>query len=365
MKIRAFRRFCCFWGQPRRRRGPNDQRLNGQRRGWSGQGSSDRGLSGQGLNDQNPFIPPNYGIYGAIIQSSGQGLNYQNPFTSPNYGIDSAKVQSSSQGYPSIDSTKMQSSGQGYPINSTKIQSFPLNNGFGSTQVQEFMVLDMYDVTVVCDNLLDTFLWLEKFVEVAYGHVIGWDNNRQMGRSEIMRPDIDTFDAERTKKVFGTQLRCLMISIKELEIPSDEKLRWLQENFQPQFYKWVDASGIEVGNKLTLDLAELLVSINKVLKGERKIEFLTNLSKRTSAAINNMSDVQLSKVVSDTISGYQDLVDSEIYKAESLQGQHSTEQTIANKFSFLTGNVDKGKKKLDLIEQDYIRYLRNFQQNLC
>lgn len=218
--------------------------------------------------------------------------------------------------------------------------------------------LSAYDTMAICDNLLDTFLWLEKYIEIAYGD--DWNKKKQLDGSKITRPDIASFDANRVQTVLGTQLRLLRITIKkELPMPDEDKLKWLQEQLEPQLHKWIDKSGINVNN-CSLELAKLLISICQVLRNEKKIDFLNKLSETTRANVDRMNDEEFVRAAGEVIS-YQNFLDDEDKKAESLQDKYYNDDIVTDKFNFLTGNANRGQMILDQIEKSYKNYLQ--QQN--
>ncbi|CAB5367043.1 unnamed protein product [Rhizophagus irregularis] len=200
----------------------------------------------------------------------------------------------------------------------------------------------MYEVTTVCDELLDTFLWTEKFIEKANFYP-EWDHKRTIkNHQELIKwQNISTVDSNRLKLEAIVQLKGFLTTINLFSIPNDDKPQWLQDNLQPQFHKWLDASGIECTN-CPLELAELLVSINQVLRGEKKEKIdlvLVKFSEESRSIVSSMID--------------------------SLKGQHSTQQSITEKFSFIKGNEETGKAKMDKIEREYVNYLEQQVKTIC
>ncbi|CAB4389854.1 unnamed protein product [Rhizophagus irregularis] len=195
----------------------------------------------------------------------------------------------------------------------------------------------MYEVTTVCDELLDTFLWTEKFIEKANFYP-EWDHKRTIkNHQELIKwQNISTVDSNRLKLEAIVQLKGFLTTINLFSIPNDDKPQWLQDNLQPQFHKWLDASGIECTN-CPLELAELLVSINQVLRGEKKEKIdlvLVKFSEESRSIVSSMS-------------------------------QHSTQQSITEKFSFIKGNEETGKAKMDKIEREYVNYLEQQVKTIC
>ncbi|CAB4440698.1 unnamed protein product [Rhizophagus irregularis] len=227
---------------------------------------------------------------------------------------------------------------------------------------------DQRELTVLdVDELLDTFLWTEKFIEKANFYP-EWDHKRTIkNHQELIKwQNISTVDSNRLKLEAIVQLKGFLTTINLFSIPNDDKPQWLQDNLQPQFYKWLDASGIECTN-CPLELAELLVSINQVLRGEKKekIDLLVKFSEESRSIVSSMSKQQLSDSFNKTISSYYTIMEDEKRKVDSLKGQHSTQQSITEKFSFIKGNEETGKAKMDKIEREYVNYLEQQVKTIC
>lgn len=122
-----------------------------------------------------------------------------------------------------------------------------------------------YQKRALNDMFLRVIEWLEKYVEITYKDEFpDWENRKQIHDNNIERTDIYQYP-ERVESTLASQLHLFAAF---LETDATPKLR---EEFKQEFYKWINATGIDV-NYCPDRLKHFLFGINEVFeKGREKI----------------------------------------------------------------------------------------------
>src|SRR5437763_15176956 len=82
--------------------------------------------------------------------------------------------------------------------------------------------------------------WLEKYIELANYYPNDWQQRKQVYDDNIKRTDVD--NPEKAEKVLSNRL---IVFVRALEDnPSPE----LRHELKEEFYKWIDATGINAKN---------------------------------------------------------------------------------------------------------------------
>jgi len=118
------------------------------------------------------------------------------------------------------------------------------------------------------------------------------------------------------------------------------------EKLQEDFYKWLDASGINVDN-CPSELAQCLVNVSEVLKGKGD-EFAKVRREEARKNIEKMSEEEWTTKLNEVVISYYEPLENEDIKAKSLEGQ--TYKDVNNKSKF-AGNADRGKEIFKQIER--------------
>jgi hypothetical protein len=118
------------------------------------------------------------------------------------------------------------------------------------------------------------------------------------------------------------------------------------EKLREEFYRWIDATGINANN-CPEDLARILLNIHEVSEGNGD-RFAKERLKEVREHVQNMSKEEYEIKLNDAIAAFNDPLENERNKAITLEGQTYKDTNIANMFC---GASEKGKEAFQQIMQ--------------
>jgi hypothetical protein len=125
-------------------------------------------------------------------------------------------------------------------------------------QKQKLQQMSAYDKKTVHDMFIMTMEWLEKYIETA-GYYDDWQTRKQIHENNIIRKDI-VGNPEKAKESFSTVLFILQANLQD--VPSE-----FREEIKQEFYRWINAVGIDINNCKSDELKIVLYQVNEILKG--------------------------------------------------------------------------------------------------
>ncbi|RHZ36851.1 hypothetical protein [endosymbiont GvMRE of Glomus versiforme] len=99
-------------------------------------------------------------------------------------------------------------------------------------------------------------MWLEKYIEVL-SYYPDWPQRKQLDNSSIKRKDVN--DPQKIERTFPTMLGFLRLLVYNPP--------WLLNELKEEFYKWINATGINADN-CPERLKHYLFGIHEILEGE-------------------------------------------------------------------------------------------------
>ncbi|GBC04094.1 hypothetical protein RclHR1_05500009 [Rhizophagus clarus] len=170
--------------------------------------------------------------------------------------------------------------------------------------------------------------FLEKYIEVA-GYFPDWKNRKQFQDNDVKRPIKGPEDAEE----------CFSVVLLGLKNTIKRKPHFLQEELKEEYYRWINAVGIDVNN-CPERLKHILFGFNEILEG-RSEKFDRDLENSEQTLDPNSSEY--AEEFNKTFAAVQAPLRNERKVAESLADKKHNEIHIESKFS---GNAEKGKNAI-------------------
>src|SRR6266511_3668792 len=172
-------------------------------------------------------------------------------------------------------------------------------------QVQQQKQITAYEKKVTYDIFLLSIEWLEKYIEIAYKNEFpDWENRKQIR---------DNLNIKR-RPVF------------------------MRETIQEEFYKWIDASGINTSD-CPERLKNFLFGINEILQG--KGEKIRRDVENEQPSVDSNSPEYMEQM-KNTFAGFHSAAKKQADIEESLEGKTHRDIEIESRFS--GGNIERGKQ---------------------
>jgi len=209
-------------------------------------------------------------------------------------------------------------------------------------QIQQQIQTSAYDRKVTYDMLYMTLEWLEKYIEVAYGNYYpDWRSRKQIHDDRIKRMDIDG-NPKMAEDTLSTQLLLFRSAL-------EDSSPFLQEEVKQEFYRWIDAYGIDANN-CPERLKNFLFGINELLEG-RGEKVLKDAETRETAEV---SPEQMTSLFAYT----QVPAREEAKVKESLRGKTHRDINVETRFN--SGNDERGEQTLQQIAASVASGHQNF-----
>lgn len=200
---------------------------------------------------------------------------------------------------------------------------------YGYKNLQRSIAVSDYEAQSTYDLFYDSLEWFELYVEKA-GYYPNWQGKKQMPKT-ITRSDIDSIDSTRMKSMFSTSLTALRNLTRN-------KPELFLEKLQEEFYKWLDGSGIDVGN-CPKELTQCLMDICEILKGKGE-DFAKVRREQVRKNIENMSEEEKQAKFNEIVSAFHEPLENQEEKAKSLVGRTYRDTNNESRFG---GDPNRGK----------------------
>jgi hypothetical protein len=198
-------------------------------------------------------------------------------------------------------------------------------------QAQQQKQITAYEKKVTYDIFLLSIEWLEKYIEIAYKKEFpDWENRKQIRDINITRTDIYG-NPKEAEDAFSTQLLFLESNLKRRPV-------FMREALQEEFYKWIDASGINTNN-CPERLKNFLFGINEILQG--KGEKIRRDVDNEQPSVDSSSPEYMEQM-KNTFAGFHSAAKKQAGIEESLEGKTHKDIEIESRFS--SDNVERGKQ---------------------
>ena len=199
-------------------------------------------------------------------------------------------------------------------------------------QVQQQKQITAYEKKVTYDIFLLSIEWLEKYIEIAYKNEFpDWENRKQIRDNlNITRTDIYG-NPKEAEDAFSTQLLYLESNLKR-------RPEFMREALQEEFYKWIDASGINTNN-CPERLKNFLFGVNELLQG--KGEKIRRDVDNEQPSVDSNSPEYMEQM-KNTFAGFHSAAKKQADIEESLEGKTHRDIEIESRFS--SGNIERGKQ---------------------
>jgi hypothetical protein len=209
-------------------------------------------------------------------------------------------------------------------------------------QIQQQIQTSAYDRKVTYDMLYMTLEWLEKYIEVAYGsYYPDWQSRKQIHDNRIKRTDIDG-NPKMAEDTLSTQLLLFRSTL-------EDSSPFLREEVKQEFYRWIDAFGIDANN-CPERLKNFLFGIDELLEG-RGDKVLRDAEKRQPTEV---SPEQMTSLFAYTQAPARE--EAEVKK--SLKGKTHRDINIETRFS--NGDGERGRQTLQQIASSVAGSHQNF-----
>jgi hypothetical protein len=192
------------------------------------------------------------------------------------------------------------------------------NNYNKRQQIQAQETVSGYTMKVIYDNFYGTLELLEIYMEK-----LGVPHKKQIHDNKVKRPDVPYANAEKIHSIFSSVLF-------GLESITNSKPQSTFERLQPEFYSWLDKSGINVNN-CPPELAQSLANIHDVLQGKGE-KFAKERNRQADENIAKMSSGERRKEFYKIIDAYQEPLDIEQKRFETMKGQTYKDVRAKSKF---------------------------------
>src|SRR4051794_36605767 len=177
----------------------------------------------------------------------------------------------------------------------------PKNNKLQQLKQKELMA---HDRILIFDTFYNVLEALEEYIEKS-GNYPNFKNKRQVYKKTV--PQGANLSINKAESLFRTQL---------LIFAGMDKSEFLSEKLKEEYYRWVNAVGIDANNCLDEKLKHFLLEINNVIEGnDEKIinqtkDYLDNKEKTNPIDPWNMLKV---------FNAFQEPLDKNREQAESLK----------------------------------------------
>jgi len=201
-------------------------------------------------------------------------------------------------------------------------------------QTQEQITLSAYEKRAAQEIFYNMMEVLEKYIEKANYYPEDWQTRKKIYDGRVTRIFDDVEEAE---SVFSTNLFGLKITLRN-------KPSFLIEELKEEYYKWINAVGIDVNN-CPERLKHYLLEINEVLEGKGE-KFAEAVAKEAHEHVEKMNDEEFSRKMNEAFGAYNFPLNEERKIADSLKGKTYKDMETKSKFS---GNVEQGEQTLNQI----------------
>ena len=178
--------------------------------------------------------------------------------------------------------------------------------------------LSAYDKQTVHELFRLSLEWQEKYIEVAYPN---YKIRKQINDNNIKRQDAN--DPNKVENMFAGSLFGFKASIEMAGKPKS-----LYDEVRQEYYKWLDATGIDVNN-CPPRLKHFLFEINEILEG-RGEKFERDAANRKDEIDPNSAEYQ--KAVNEVFTYIQSPLESARNEYEKLKGKNHKDIKFENNF---------------------------------
>jgi len=193
-----------------------------------------------------------------------------------------------------------------------------INNRYGSEQEQAQIQLTAHQRKTIHDILFMTIEGLEKHIEVA-GYYPDWEQRKQIPNNKVVVDGLE--DSEQSFKV----------SLFGLKKSLKDRPPFLHEELKEEYYKWIDATRIDVKN-CPERLKGHLSQTNEVLEGGGD-EFAKETFDKANEYVQKMSDKELDTELNRAFINIQDPLKTGRESEQFLAGKRYDEVDITKRFA--------------------------------
>ena len=220
--------------------------------------------------------------------------------------------------------------------NYCKSCNYEINNNVNTAQSS--ITLSAYEKEVVQDVFWMTMEVLEKYIERA-NYYSDWQVRRKIRDNKVTR---EFSGVEEAETILSSNLVGLKITVRN-------KPPFLLEELRGEYYKWINATGIDINNisPQAERLKHWLFEVNEVLKGKGE-RFFQEVRKECREHVEKMSNEEFSRKMNAAFVAYNPQLNKEREIASSLEGQTYKDVKSEKRFGG-DDEKDKGERTFELI----------------